>query len=855
MSDVPSNDSENTKTATSRGGRARGALEGGRGGRGRGGERGRGGVRGGRGSAGAATNGGRSVDVASSTTDAGGWATTTSDTAAGSSWDQPNTGGSVGEAAVNAGGWDDAAAPTESKPTPAADAQKSSLIPEGTKKSWASMLAVPKPVATISKQTSPIPAAAESLSESQSDQLVAPGIAPVHPVATDWGASQVTTDAASTGNEAPTPAAASTTAESQRISSATLSPPKDPLTEDNLEHLPDQSGPRPTDTVASTRDAHSTLGNAQPSLQSVHQAPIARPGLGGGYAASAQKAAGQGGRSLSFQRLKEQQDAVVMPSNHAIDRSTVQFGSMNLDGQPKPLDVDEEREDAETRAQPPQQSPSQPRASLPPVPRAPATASEHTAIESLPPAAKHAPGLPTPSQQHVTPISQSPQTSGVQGLVQPTSDNQNYSQLGGRYGGAFSQEPNAPPQKAYDPFSSQLYPQSQNEPQSVDPSLSQGPSQMSQPTTSQPGSYPGHGDYGSQYPSETSRGAYSTYYGTYSQPSSSLQENAPPQRSTSGFGAGDGGYGGSHPAQSQSRFSEGQTSSHTASNPPMAVQHHSGSHSHQNQHLQQQGQGHGGYGGHPYGSPYNHSSFYQQYNNQGYPNYYSYGQQSYGAQYGGKSGMYGGPGHHGYGMSSHASYDNTNSPANTGAFGGSSIQGRESSMSSGLNDYPRSGSTQPPSQPQHANASSGFGNSINDAYGRSSSGFGGHNQGFGGAPSTSANEDSIKSLHDPKTGPSPLGQGGRPGSAFNNNNPSGPNYGPPGNQQGAFGGSGYPSHLGALHGQYGGSGYGGIGGLGGQGGSHAGQTGYGYGSGFGNNTYGGRGGGWGNHYNSQYGQH
>ena len=854
--ETTSSDADQFKTATSRGGRGRANADGARGGRARGSERGRGGARGGRGGSSAVNNDTRNVKASATATDSAGWDNAATNTTTGAGWDQPSTDTWVAEQNASEG-WDDTNAPAETKPATANEPQKSSIIPEGTTKSWASMLSKPKPAPAMPKTA---PTAASGMATVNHSDLEQNGLNDSVPTVettdhdnagTGWDTSQANDDAFAQNETTPMATKASIT-DSSRITSESLPPSKDSLTENNVENLPDQSGPPTSETVASQRGAHSALEGGQ-SLAANQQAPIARPGLGG-FATSAQKAAGQG-RTSSFQKLKEQQDAVVMPGKHPVDRTAVQFGSMNLGGDERPLDVQEEREDAETRTQPPQQSPSQPRASLPPAPRSQQAPVEPTGHESLA-GMKQAPGLPHPSQQQMPPVSQSPQVSGVQNLNSSAMDSAPYNQYGGRYGGsAFGQEHGAPPQKAYDPFSSQLYPQSQTEPQSMYSGASQAPGQLSQPATSQAGNYSHmQSDYNSHYPSESTRGSYSNYYGSYNQPSASLQENVAPQRSTSGFGAGEAGLGGNHSSQHQSRFGESQASGNNTPNPPMGSQQHATSQSHQSQHMPQQGHGHSGFGGHPYGGGYGHSGYYQQFGNQGYANYYGYNQHGYGGPYGGKGGMYGGgPGHHGYGMSSHTSYDTASSPATAGAFGGTSLPGRESSMSSGLNDFPRAGSAQPPSQSQQAgNNNPGFG-SMGDSYGRSSSGFGTHGQGFG-APSSGANEESIKSLHDSKTGPSPLGQAGRPGSGFNAN-PGGPGYGPPGNQQGAFGGSGYPGHLGGLHSQYGGSGYGGMGGLGNHGASHGNQSGYGnYGSGFGNSSYGGRG-GWGGQYGGQYSGH
>ena len=834
----------------SRGGRGRGAADGGRGGKSRGSDRGRGSARGGRGAVGTILNGSRPTKSSTSTNDTGAWGDAPPSAAAAGGWDQPLSSAGAADASTSAA-WGDEPLPNDFKQATAQEQQKSSLIPEGTKKSWASMLAKPKPPPAMPKTTA-IPASASvDIAEEKSLETAPAEEGVFHELATGDSEASEADNAVFNHHESTGALPSEELGINPRITSASLPPPKDPLTEDNLENLPDQSGPPTTETVASTRDQRSTLGTALSSSYAPQQTPIGRPTLGG-FATTAQKAAGQGARTLSFQKLKEQQDAVVMPGNHAMDRAAVQFGSMNLGADARGLDVDEEREEPETRAQPPQQSPSQPRAALPPAPHAQQAHSEPVSHDAIPTSTKQAPGLPMPGQSHGPPISQSPQVSGAQSLSHSNVESQNYGPYGNRYGSsAFHQEQNVPPQKAYDPFSSQLYPQSQNDPQSVYSGLSQGPGQMSQPATSQAGNYSQvHGDYGSHYPSETSRGAYSNYYGNFNQQSTSMQENIPP-RSTSGFAGGETGFGTGQTAQNQSRFGDGQASGQNTPNTPMASQQQATSHSHQNQSMHQQSHGHSNFGGHPYGGPYGQHGYYQQYNSQGYPNYYGYNQHGYGGPYGGKGGMYGAPGHHGYGMPSHASYDTASSPATTGAFAGSSLQGRESNVS-GLSDYPRSGSTQPPSQAQQHSASTpGFGG-VADSYGRSSSGFGGHNQGFG-APTSGANEESVKSLHDSKTGPSPLGQAGRPGSAFNANQ-NAPGYGPSNNQQGGFGSGGYPSHLSGLQSQYGGSGYGGIGGLGGHGGSHGNQTGYGYGGSFGNSSYGARG-GWSNQYGNQYSGH
>ena len=76
-----------------------------------------------------------------------------------------------------------------------------------------------------------------------------------------------------------------------------------------------------------------------------------------------------------------------MPGNREVDRAAVQFGAFNLNGTGDE-DVDGEREEPETRAQPPQHSPVAPRAALPPAPQQPVTAAESF------PTPKQSAGLP-----------------------------------------------------------------------------------------------------------------------------------------------------------------------------------------------------------------------------------------------------------------------------------------------------------------------------------------------------------------------------------------------------------------------------------------------------------------------------
>lgn len=146
---------------------------------------------------------------------------------------------------------------------------------------------------------------------------------------------------------------------------ASIAPSKDNLTETNLEKVPDISAPATTATAAST--AASTVDQRVLSGAGIlgGASAASRPPLGG-YATSALKATSAAGRSSSFQRrIAEQQEAVVMPGKHAVDKAAVQFGSMGLNGPPQE-EGESDREDPETRVQPPPISPGAPRASLPP---------------------------------------------------------------------------------------------------------------------------------------------------------------------------------------------------------------------------------------------------------------------------------------------------------------------------------------------------------------------------------------------------------------------------------------------------------------------------------------------------------
>ncbi|SMY20998.1 unnamed protein product [Zymoseptoria tritici ST99CH_1A5] len=842
-----------------RGRGGRGGLDGTRGGRGRGVERGRGGQRGGRG--GHATTNGTEAPGATSipTTESSAWDTPAATTeVTNDSWDDSNADVSKDAADPSQSGWGNVGT-ADTTPAAVEEEKKSSLIPEGVKKSWASMFAKPK--------TAPAPAVPKQVSTKQPEPAPAP--LPAAPVEEpkEEPAPVPSVEEPQDVPVSETPADRPATAETDM-----LTPSQDPLTEANVEHLPDESNPPATQTVASTAGSIDPR-NLTPLPQ---QAPIGRPPLGGFATSANNRLAGAGGaRSASFQRrVLEQQEAVVMPGHNAVDRAAVQFGSMGLNGEPG-LDVDEEREEPETRHAPQHSPPSQPRTSLPPVPR------QASGAQDLPeavPTPKQAPGLPPASAQNQQQI-QDP--SLAQNIPQDQQMNQAYNQYG-RYGQQGMQQ-EAQQQKQYDPFGHQAQHsfdqyaghQQQQQSQSQFGGLSSAPSDYSQYYTADP---------------QQSRNAYNQYYGSsYGQQQqqhdlrSQQQGQQDPtigqQRSTSGFGAGQNDSTLAAQSQQQaSRFNEAPSSGHNTPNPTMAnpQQQHS---MHQAQSHQQQPQGAyppGASAAFPYGHPYYNSPYQQAYANQfggyshaGYGGASGYPTQQQQKQQGavGAGAMYGAPQGYGQQQSSYgqqqsayaqqqSSYDpqHSASPANTHAF----AQNQQASMRSasgmggsglgGLDDYGRQ-SAQPSSHQQ-----SHFGG-MNDPFARTSSGFG--TQGAYGQQQQGG-DDSLKAFVDPstaaKSGPSP--QPGRPGSAANSaagNVQAGSGLPPPQSQHSAFGG-GYPGFPGQSQ-------YGGLGGLGshgqqqGQQGQQAQQSAYGsYGAGGFSQAYGGYGGsrgGWG----QQYGGH
>lgn len=703
--------------------------------------------------------------------------------------------------------------PSEEQPAAAANpepvtdpkdaAPKSSVIPEGTKKGWASLFAKPtpppqpKPAAApsaappVSSQEPPAEPAAEEQKAPEPEPE--PETTPAAPAATaptpapapvekapepaiPPAIPKIAPPSAATPT-APTTTTTTTGAATPVASTSDVTPAQDDLTKTNLEQIPDASHPAPTATAASVvGSALDQNNNATPSR-----------GTPSMYPASTVKS----GRAPGFQRrVMEQQEAVVMPGNHAVDRAAVQFGSMGLNGDAAPVDVDETREEAETRAQPPQHSPVAPRASLPP-------STQPQGPTETPTVSRPAPGLP--------PVPQATAGDAFADFA--------------RYTDAH---------KPYDPFSHQV---TQPQPQIQEPFANQAPIQPTVTTGS---------EYSPFYAADQ-RIPYN-YYGAYGQ----SQDATVAQRAAAGFGVSGAEVQPHIPTtQPPSRYGhvDAPNSGHTTPNPtlPGAAQTPTAQHM-PGQSAAAAAAAHA-YGA--YGYPYYSNPHYAAYMNQMTQHQYGRNrpmyddarryddhymphstQFGYGSQYGpySKAGMYGQP---------HAfSYDHASSPATAASFN-QAMPGRDSV-------YGRAGSAQPSEAQQTAAGANAFGTGM-DVFGRTP-GFG-QSQPITQQPPVTAEE--TKNFDASKAGgPSPsLAQANRPGSATNNvpGQPQAQTGLPPLQaQQGQQGFGAYPQ----LNPQYGG-----LGGLGGHQGANQAAAGYGNygGAGFAN-YYGNTGRGWGGNY-------
>ncbi|KAM5450126.1 RNAPII degradation factor [Microsporum audouinii] len=684
--------------------------------------------------------------------------------------------------------------------------QKTSLIPEGSKRGWASLFAKPAPEPVKEPPLPTAPSAPEKLAEAPVELSI-----PETPAAVP--------------EPEPLPTEEQ---EEQQPEQQPPPPPPQPVSKPVEQPKPviPQQPPPPSVSVPvepetpAQPDTEALTDIEKESVPQQKQQPQARTPATS-YAYPKGSATGSA-RGPNFQRrVMDQQEAVVMPGNLAVDRAAVQFGSMGLNGSVDDVNIDEEREEPETRPQPPQHSPVAPRASLPPSTR-PMAVPEPTATAPRP-----APGLPP---------------APVASADTPFNDFSRYGET----------------QKQYDIFNQA---DQQAQPQSQEPFSNQGmPSQPAAVTTA--------ADYSTFYGADQSRNPY--YYSSYGQP----QDPAANQRAAAGFAASGAESQPQVPAsQPPGRYAHAEAPNSGQNTPQPVVPGQVQSAQQPSHHMPQTQGAHAGFN---YGYPY--------YSNPHYPNAYmnqmtqhqqhQYGrnrpmyddarryeeqqqqqqqqqqhylphqsQFAYGNQYApyGKGGMYNQqPQQHGFGYES--------SPANTAAFNQSAPQ-RDSAT------YGRAGSAQPADgQQQQSTGANAFGG-IPDVFGRTQSGFG-QNQPIPSQQPTSADETGSAKAYDSSKagGPSPsVSHVNRPGSAANNapHQPAttGQSGLPPvpaaqqANQQ-AFGG--YP-HLNQQ--------YSGLGGLGahqaGTTQSHHQATAYNnYGAGFGSNYYGnnGRGGGWGGNY-------
>ncbi|KAI1137819.1 hypothetical protein F5Y05DRAFT_62966 [Hypoxylon sp. FL0543] len=727
---------------------------------------------------------------------------------------------------------------------------KPTIIPTSTPKTWASMLrqsTVTKPVAKPKEAPAP-----------KANEILEP-LPPAEPTPLEPEPQPAVQE---TPKEVVEPPVSSETPKVVEPEVA-LPPPEDDLTKVNLEQLPDESQPPATATAASTaadswdprQQQQSNAATPLSASQAQHQST--RPAASG-YAATAIKATERPApRMPSYQkRILEQEEAVRMPGNREVDRAAVQFGAFSLNGTED--DIDGDREDPETRTQPPPESPvAVPRASLPPASQPAAVPEVFVAAQkpatSLPsaPSATATPVAPPtgPAATTAQRMSQYPQISrstNHNSAPQAPSGNQQF----GRYSQANVQEPAGFPQKPYDAFSQQTA------------VTSAGLDNYPTPTTQAPGpqtsgtfsSAPS--EYSSYYTADPqSRNAYNNYYGQqYGQQHGGQghhETSNAANRGFAGYNAGQNDNLSQYPQSGaqQSRYgaaaaAESHNSGHNTPNPiGQAGQQASGqtnqpqSNLHQQPHANQ----------FPYSHPYYTSPYYAQYISQ-YGG--GYGQGGYsGAPYG-KGGLYGQP--HQFGMSPQGPYDHSSSPATSG-FGQSNLGARETALGSSIDNYGRAGSAQ--SGAPGGLGSSGFGG-MHDTFGRGSSYPSQAGQAFNApnapASNTGSGNDDLKPYGDSKAagGPSPsLTAAARPGSATNTT-PAGSGLPPPQSaQQGMGGYGGYPSHLShGLHGNQSAGSYG-LGGTAGQGhgsgpyGGYSGNQGYG-------NYYSGRQqqGGWGGNY-------
>ncbi|KAG6353776.1 hypothetical protein INS49_005256 [Diaporthe citri] len=309
-----------TTARTTRGGRTDGAR-----GRGRATERGARGAARGRSST--ATTNGRlreNQPLSVPTEDSNAWDATKND----------NDGGwAAGAAAVAAeSAWDSnaasdttsAAPPPAARPAAAPEPAQSTVIPQGTAKTWASML---RQSTALKPAPQPPKEAPAPVPESEPEPAVEPLPAPDEPPAPapEPAAEQIAELSAE-------PAQEQAPAEKPMVvvPEVALTPSQDQLTETNLEQVVDESHPPVTETAASeTADSW----DPRASTVSANATPIS--------ASHAQHQGSEGTHDQTQRRFLNQEEAVRMPqaANQQLERATVQFGAFNLNGSEDDIDA------------------------------------------------------------------------------------------------------------------------------------------------------------------------------------------------------------------------------------------------------------------------------------------------------------------------------------------------------------------------------------------------------------------------------------------------------------------------------------------------------------------------------------
>ena len=324
---------------------------------------------------------------------------------------------SVAEAAPATTTTTSAAAPA-SAPAAAATPKPSTVAQAAPKSTWASMLrqsTTPKPAPKPQETPAPAPAPAPEPAEPAIEPLP-PAPAEPEVVVAEVAVAVTVEEPESTPEPVEEQPAAPAPVEvvvpvvpvvpAVVVPEVALLPGRDQLTDKNLEKLPDTSKAPETETARSEAADSWDPRGGQPSAtatplsasQQQHQADRAPTS---GYAVTANKAAT---RPTAFpRRVLDQQEAVRMPGNRdAVDRAAVQFGAFSLNGSIDD-DIDGDREEPETRPQPPQDSPvTHPRTSLPPA--QPAQAPETFSSPAQKPAAPQIPTGPAGMGHSPVPI-------------------------------------------------------------------------------------------------------------------------------------------------------------------------------------------------------------------------------------------------------------------------------------------------------------------------------------------------------------------------------------------------------------------------------------------------------------------